>query len=554
MSGHISAGGHLALVSFLIVTSSGRADSPVRILWGGLKPGIYPVGYESSWQLDYSRRYNMMFNDKTMYAPGKAPRPILINVWYPAAGVGTAPRMPHRDYLSIVSDDSRLTKFSAKLVEFNRAVITQEVMGQPVKDLTDPARRLLNEFLDTPTACVRNAAPADGRFPIVVYHSGHGSSFEDNSVLCEFLASHGFVVIGSTFQKSDGSSFGVDGGHTSALDMEFLVAKARQIPSTDWNHVGVVGHSGGAHAALTYASQPGAVVDAVVSLDTTQDYHGLKDPGWDDLTTLVVKNRANFTSPLLMVAGPQAFFELADTLRSSRRYYLTIKDMGHDDYIAQGGIGRERRGLLHPEGPKKPAEGGTEEAATLATVKVGYEALCLYILRFLEAELKGDAAAKDVLAKQYRDSKLGGAEPHVEFVPDGCTGPDRYQEDSVVPPTPRQLHRLLRDQGSAKTIGVLRRFREEVPAAPVFYPIAEFNLVCDLLDEGKSRDAVAFHDYYRESGLDCNKLLLQFAKGAQGQGRTKQATTFFKRLVVLDPASREAADGLKELGPTKKEH
>jgi pimeloyl-ACP methyl ester carboxylesterase len=180
-------------------------------------------------------------------------------------------------------------------------------------------------LLDTPTACVRNAPPAEGRFPLVIYHSGHGSSFGDNSVLCEFLASYGFVAIGSAFQKPDGSPFGVDGAWPSAHDMAFLVAAARQLPGVDPDRVGVIGHSGGAHAALTYGSLPGAAVDAVVSLDTTQDYHGLKDPGWEPMTTLVLRNRKHFKCPLLMVAGPAAFFALADTLQASRRYYFTVK-------------------------------------------------------------------------------------------------------------------------------------------------------------------------------------------------------------------------------------
>jgi hypothetical protein len=243
--------------------------------------------------------------------PDKAPRPILINVWYPAGKVGDAKRMPHRDYLNIFSDEPRLDKFSTKLAEFNRTVIATEVMGKPPKELTDPEKRLLDHLLDTPTACVRNATPAEGKFPLVIYHSGHGSSFEDNSVLCEFLASHGFIVLGSAFQKPSGESFGVDGGHTSAHDMEFLIASARQLPGADWNHVGVIGHSGGAHAALIFRAQSHCAADAIVSLDTTQDYFSLVDDRWADMTTTVVKNRKNMIGPLLMAANPQAFFELA---------------------------------------------------------------------------------------------------------------------------------------------------------------------------------------------------------------------------------------------------
>ena len=45
----------------------------------------------------------------------------------------------------------------------------------------------------------------------MIYHGGYGSSFEDNSVLCEYLASHGYVVFGSAFQDEKGGSFNIDG-------------------------------------------------------------------------------------------------------------------------------------------------------------------------------------------------------------------------------------------------------------------------------------------------------------------------------------------------------
>jgi hypothetical protein len=335
--------------------------------------------------------------------------------------------------------------------------------------------------------------------------------------------------------------------------MGFLVVAARRLSSVDLDRIGVIGHSGGAHAALTYGSLPGAAVDAVVSLDTTQDYHGLKDPGWADMTNLVVKNRDHFTSPLLMVAGPNAFFELVDTLQHARRYYFTIKDMGHGDYIAHGIIGRERLYQLHLGDPKLTAEAKAEEKVALATVKLCYHALCLYILRFLEAQLKRDAAARDFLTKQYRDTKLGGDEPHVEFVTAGCTGPDPYAENSAVPPTPRQLHRFLREEGSGKTIRVLKRFRRDSPDAPIYYKTFELYMVCDLLDEGKILDAILFRDYYRESGLHFEKYLLESAKVFHRRGATWLATTYYKRLLLFEPTNHEAADGLKELGKEKKE-
>jgi dienelactone hydrolase len=542
----------VALAGILAVALPGLATAQAPPLWGKLSPGPHAVGFRTLWRLDYSRRYNMTFADRTTYATGKAPRPILVNLWYPAKLAATGEPMRHRDYLEIRSSEPPLARFSAELVGFNRAVIAQELLGKPAAGLDDREKRLLNEFLDTRTASRRDAPAAGGRFPLVIYHAGHGSSFEDNVVLCEFLASHGYVVLGSAFQRPDGSSFGVDGKQTSVADMHFLVAYARRLANVDWEHVGVVGHSGGAHAALVFRAQGGCPADAVVSLDTTQDYHGLTDTRWEEMTTPVVWNCKNMTGPLLMVANPHAFFELADSLSGARRYYFTIKDLGHNDFIAQGVIGRGLRDRLRAARPGPPSDDEVEEHAQLPAVRSAYEALCVYILHFLDAELKGDAAGKAFLATQYRDTPLAGAAPHVEYVPPGTTGPAPYADDGSRPPTPRQLRAFLRERGGAKALAVLRRFRKEAPTEPIYHHVFALALVGDLLDQGQVRDAVAFRNFYRESGVDCARFLLEWGRTYLRMGRTRLAGDYFKKVLLLDPANREAADRLKELGGSKK--
>src|SRR5262249_3233838 len=160
----------------------------------------------------FSRTYNRVFQDKTTYAPGKAPRPILINIWYPAKEPDHGRPMLHREYLAIESRDPRLTRFATELVDYEKSVVCQYVMSPPAVTLSEVQRRLFVRFWDAPTASRRDAPPADGKFPIVIYHAGAGSSFEDNAVLCEFLASHGYVVVGSAFQEASGESFNVDAG------------------------------------------------------------------------------------------------------------------------------------------------------------------------------------------------------------------------------------------------------------------------------------------------------------------------------------------------------
>jgi len=130
-------------------------------------------------------------------------------------------------------------------------------MDTPEAELDDAGRAEMEEALAEPTLCVAGAEPAAGPFPLVVYHGGLGSSFEDNAALCAYLASHGYVVLGSAFPRADGRSLNIDGFHGSAEDVQFLVRWADAHAFTDARRVGLVGHSAGAQAMLRFAAQPG---------------------------------------------------------------------------------------------------------------------------------------------------------------------------------------------------------------------------------------------------------------------------------------------------------
>ena len=111
---------------------------------------------------------------------------------------------------------------------------------------------------------------------------------------------------------------------------------------------------------------------------------------------------------------------------------------------------------------------------------------------------------------------------------------------------------LLREQGSAKTIAVFRRFRKEAPTEPIYHPVFGLALVSDLLDQGKTGDARAFRDFYREGGVDCDKVFLDWGSTYLRSGRKGLAGEYFKKVLLLDPSNREAADKLKEAGGSQK--
>jgi pimeloyl-ACP methyl ester carboxylesterase len=515
----------------------------VQMLWGKLNPGPHYVGFRSVWELDTSRPYNMIFEDKTAYASEKSPRPILINIWYPARGPNETRPMRHRDYLAIETEDPRLARFAAELVEFERSTACREMMGKSAADLSDAEQKLLDEFWASPTASFRDAPPDEGVFPLVVYHSGAGSSFEDNAVLCEFLASHGYVIVGSVFQDQKGRSFNIDVVRASSRDMAFLIAYARQLPFVHRDHAGLVGHSAGAQAALVFRSLTRSPVDAVVSLDTTQDYFSLASPGWEYLTKRVLKNPRNMNGPLLMVANSHAIFQLADSLVHADRYYLTFNGLDHNDFISQGIVRRILESRANPE--------RTDLRSSLEMARAGYEAMCECVLEFFDACLKDRTTDRGALLERYRSNPLGGPAPHVEHVPPGLAGPEPFRDRSNTAPTPRQLRPLLAARGIESMIALLKNHHAKDSASTVFHKDFGHALVDELLETQQIPEAVEFYQFYKAIDQDIASTYAEEGDLMRSFNATKEALRHYKKALLLDPANEAAIRGMKALQESK---
>ncbi len=94
--------------TFLLVLVAPVAAQSSNALRDPLEPGPHAVGFRSHWELDRTRRYTTAFDDGQTYGKVKSPRPILVNLGYPAERDESVPAMPYRDYLRIGSEDPSL--------------------------------------------------------------------------------------------------------------------------------------------------------------------------------------------------------------------------------------------------------------------------------------------------------------------------------------------------------------------------------------------------------------------------------------------------------------
>ena len=246
----------LMFVSFvtLCVDASASIDFPIA-------SGRYAVGYRVVHQRDPGRNFPGETNAtgvKELVA-----RPIQTLVWYPAVK-GTSP-MPYREYFSL---NVTRTKFDRAPEESARLAEEQfiKTFGWTKEQIVLEGMRKTKAF--------REAVPVTGEFPVVVYAPSFGAPSWENTDLCEFLASLGYVVLASPSIGAAGTRMEQElvGIEAQASDIRFLIDYAIGLPQADSSQIAVIGYSwGGIANVLAAVNDPR--IGALVIIDGTIGYY-----------------------------------------------------------------------------------------------------------------------------------------------------------------------------------------------------------------------------------------------------------------------------------------
>jgi hypothetical protein len=422
-----------ALVGVVAALSSGPARAQEPLLWGSLKPGPNAVGFRSLYQFDHTRQYDPEFVTDSTKPPAHKPRPILIYAWYPARKTD-AKSMEYRQYLDVSSNDARLGPFVKRLSRHVVNVVSEETVGKEAA-LRSPAETAAFErLMGTRTFAVKDAPPAEGRFPVVIHHPGLGGVPDDSSVLWELLASHGYLVLSSAYPNYFAEGVGIGSDlHTSFRDLEFLSRFARGLPYADADRLGATGHSWGAIAVLHWAALPDSSLRAFVTLDSGFEHVSVEDCRAEPLMFHMRTNKGNIRAAALRFASVERkpnFDFLEPHLKYAPRYEAAVASLAHSDYLLHGAL----RPALLPE--KWPDSKGAR--------RTSYDRLCRHVLLFFDATLKQQAAARASLEKSGRGEGLD----------DGFKL--RFKPAAPVPPTNRQVADYLKRHGVEKTLALVR--------------------------------------------------------------------------------------------------
>ncbi|MEK6320661.1 MAG: hypothetical protein AABN33_03145 [Acidobacteriota bacterium] len=306
----------LIVVLLALLPSSARPD-PNKAPQP-LTPGPFPVGVTTTVLIDTSRTDGFT----------KQPRTLVTEIWYPA------------------TDDAR-RKPKNKYSDFIPGGVTPEIDELIKKTYKMSAAEIDNIYWNE---AHRNAAVRKGRFPLLVFSHGNGGSRNQNTFWCDYLASHGYIIISAdhtgnarwtiingkaiVFQASERNNSAKD----RPLDVSFLLdqmirwdkgADKRFAGRIDTDHAAVTGMSFGSYTAH-WASDHDPRFKAVIAMSGAPPSHtnlsvpSLRMLGTEDRTlgvggnSAIRHNHAKHTGPsFLLEMKNGGHFSFTDMFKST---------------------------------------------------------------------------------------------------------------------------------------------------------------------------------------------------------------------------------------------
>ncbi len=341
-----------------------------------LKEGPFPVGVTTTVLVDSSRTDSFT----------KKPRTLVTEIWYPAT-------------------ESARTMAKSKFTDFLPGGVTPDLeeyfkksRGKSVDDLNKSY--WMNSFRDAPIRA--------GRFPLIVFSHGNGGSRFQNTFWCDFVASHGYVIVSAdhtgnaalTILKDERVPYQGNGRAESAVDrpkdLSFLLDRmiqwndgasrsdSRFKAKLDLSRPCAAGMSFGSMTAVRVADLDPRFKSVIAMSGAYPQHTNLKVPtlwmiGSEDRTIGPVGNSI-VRSHHGKHEGPSYLLEL----KNGGHYSFTDMAKMNPDY--GDGVGKGKR-----------REGGAEFLFT--SMETTYQIVNSYSVAFLKVYSKGENAALPYLKK-----------------------------------------------------------------------------------------------------------------------------------------------------------
>jgi dienelactone hydrolase/predicted negative regulator of RcsB-dependent stress response len=480
------------------------------------KPGPDAVGLKVVEQYDFSRTYRPLIDELGKAYQGERARPLQTLIWYPAQK-SNGKAMTVGDYSDLLATETSFGK---------------PELWSDWKSWIEGMKPTLKDSM----WAVRDAPLLAGRFPVVIYAPSLSSMSWENADICEYLASHGYVVVASpsTGARSRDMTVDLAGIDAQAQDISFLIGYARTLPDTEMSEIAVAGFSWGGISNLFAAARDNRI-DALVALDGSMRYF----PGLVKAATDV--HPEQMTIPMMF------FYQGSTTLEKIARQKPNKDTDGpnvlnawtHGDLITVEDIAlvHTEHGSMFQRNERiwKNYARSHKADYTRADGMVGYAWIARYTLEFLDAYLKRDAQAMAFLKKTPAEV---GVPPHMMTV--------NFRAAKGIPASLDALRAEVGRQGFDHAAAIYAAMLKEQPD----FKLDEDAVVrwgSDLMEENHLAEAIEVLKLDVQVFPSSSNSYDSLGEAYMKAGQKQLAIESYKKSLELNPGDDEAKEKLKEL-------
>ncbi len=424
----------LTIFMMVVICLNSHAQ-PIHI-WGDLKPGTYAPGFQLIPSVDRSRFYPAMSN-----RTGQG-RNIRIYIWYPANDSADN-HVRFQDYVRMATEDFGL--------KTKKAESQWPSIPLPVQLDKGLAREQLKILWSKETLAIMNADPSKGTFPLIVF--GQGLYYESplsHIVLCEFLASHGYVVVTSPLFGTHNRlvNLTVEDLETQIRDMEFAVGFARTLPYVHPEKLGIIGYDLGGMAGLLL-SMRNPDVDLFLSIDSGilfKHFSGLPNshPHYREERFTILWMHITQKRFIENLRNNQRITSLFDRKSFGESYLISVDTDNHGLFTSYAMFGMQNA-IAGYWGPIQ------NDPKSL------HQDICRYSLNFLDGYLKQDSEAVSKLSNITTDFNKTDSLITI-----------KYKTGQTAPPSKDEIIHLIIQNGFNEAEPVIEQARKSYPDSLLF--------------------------------------------------------------------------------------
>jgi len=506
------SGAVLAVFLVLLLALPATIMAESSPLWGSLSPGPYDVGFETVEKYDYSRTFRDKYDYDGQSRPGETARPIQICIWYPA--------VRHTDDLPMLYAEYA---FPAPLDASFYGILSQ-LQGREINYLAaslNTTGAVILNVMNAGLVAVRDAGHADGTFPLIIYCPDAGGGLSENAIMCEYLASHGFIVASSHAIGPAGIMVGTSFADLESMvrDREFVFAHMRDYAGVDNSKPAVLGYGVGAVAAMIMQMR-NTDIEAVAALNPAFLY----TTGAELLTANSFFSIESMHVPLLLayISGHEDLdLSVADSMKYADRFLLGMKEYNHNDFSQYA-----LTGALYVDTTSANVEPSAKR----------YHSVCRSVLTFFNAVIKADAAAREFFADPT--SQLAAESPVMTA---------RVLERQIPPPTQIQFTELIEDDKIDRAVEIYQALRAGNPEYVPFAEAAMNALGYQLLGQNRTQQAAKIFRINTEAFPYSANVWDSYADACIASGDTETAIKCYETVLQVLPADSVATPQIREI-------